>query len=114
MAEFLAQIFEAVMLVCFGWAWPVALAKTLRVRKVHGQSVVFLCFVLVGYLSGIVAKILIAAHAGTWPSWVTILYALNAVMVGCAIVLYFRFHEADDKPGVTIEPEPPAAEVIED
>ena len=63
---------------------------------------------------GIAAKLIKAADRGEWPSWVTILYALNAMMVACAIVLYFRFHEPEGKPGVHIEPESPAAEVVRD
>jgi len=109
-----AEFFEAGMLVLFGVSWPTALAKTLRVRKVHGQSVVFLCMVCLGYLSGIVAKLIRASVDGTWPSWVTILYAVNAIMVATAIVLYFRFHEPEGRPGVRIEPESPAAEVRRD
>lgn len=114
MTEQLANSFEAAMLILFGCSWPTALAKTLRVRKVHGQSVIFLIMVCIGYLCGITAKLVKAAVHQEWPSWVTILYAANAIMVGCAIVLYFRFHEPDGQNGVIIEPEPPAAEVLRD
>ena len=107
-----AEVFEALMLICFGWAWPVAIAKTLKVRKVHGKSVVFLFLVLLGYMSGIAAKV-ITAHGGM-PDWVTILYVANALMVTTEITLYFRFRQPDDMVGVTIEPEPPGAEVVED
>lgn len=106
-----AEVFEAVMLVCFGCSWPVLIAKTLRVRKVHGQSPVFLLLVLIGYLSGIAAKLILAG--GGVPSWVTLLYAFNAINVAVAIVLYFRFHQPEAEGGVTIEPEPPAAEVTD-
>jgi len=107
-----AEVLEALMLICFGWAWPVAIAKTLKVRKVHGKSIVFLFLILLGYLSGIAGKVIRAQ--GGMPNWVTALYLLNAVMVTTEIVLYFRFRRPDDVAGVTIEPEPPVAEVIED
>ena len=102
----ISQFFEAGMLVCFGCSWPVAIAKTLRVRKVHGKSVIFLFFILAGYLSGVAAKLM-----GT-TDWVVTLYAFNALMVATDIVLYFRFREPPDRPGLDIELESPGAEVI--
>lgn len=44
-------IFEALMLLCFGAAWPVNLAKAWRARTAVGQSASFLLIVLLGYLS---------------------------------------------------------------
>ena len=107
-----AEFFEAVMMICFGWAWPVAIFKTLKIRKVHGQSVVFLFLVLSGYLSGLAAKFVRAG--GGLPPWATVLYVINALMVAFAIVLYFRFHQEDNVPALTIKPESPSAEVVEE
>jgi len=85
------QILEATMLICFGISWPIAILKTLRVRKVTGKSVGFLTLIFIGYLAGIGAKFA-AAHAAAAPvDWVASLYALNAVMVGIEILLYLRF-----------------------
>ncbi len=105
------EFFEAAMLLCFGCSWPVAIAKTLRARRVHGKSVGFLFLVTLGYLSGIVAKIL--AADGGMPSWVTALYALNAGMVSVEIALYYRFRELGTTEGAALEAEPPAGEVVE-
>jgi hypothetical protein len=85
------QIFEAVMLVCFGASWPVAILKTWRTRRVDGKSLLFLVLILVGYLAGISAKMLYAAGRDEGPQWVTWLYALNAAMVSVEIGLYVRF-----------------------
>jgi hypothetical protein len=79
------------MLLCFGVSWPVAILKTWRTRRVDGKSLVFLVLILVGYLAGISAKLLLAASLGERPQWVTWLYALNAVMVSVEIGLYMRF-----------------------
>ena len=108
-AEMQQQIFESAMMICFGASWPVAIAKTLRVRKVHGKSIIFLFLVEIGYLSGIVAKF-IKADWGL-PEAVTLLYALNALMVLIEITLYFRFRTAPDQPALGIQPESPAAQV---
>ena len=85
-----AQLFEAVMLICFGVSWPVAIIKTLRTRRTEGKSLMFLLLVLVGYLAGVTAKLLLAVETDTLQ-WVTALYAVNAVLVAAEIVLYLRF-----------------------
>jgi len=91
------QILEAGMLVCFGFAWPVDIAKTLRTRQVAGKSVGFMALVLVGYLAGMAAKI-VRAPEGAMPEAVTLLYAINAAMVCLDILLYMRFRQRPDGP----------------
>ena len=88
-----AQLFEAMMLVCFGVSWPVAIVRTWRARRVEGKSGLFLVLILVGYLAGIAAKFLRPAGAGGWPEPVTALYALNAVLVGIDLGLYLHFRK---------------------
>ncbi|MBM4018343.1 MAG: hypothetical protein FJ288_08475 [Planctomycetes bacterium] len=90
MAVVLAQVFEAGMLVCFGVAWPVDIARTLRTREVRGKSVGFMLLILGGYLSGMAAKFL-RAGPELLPETVTALYAVNAALVAIDIALYYRF-----------------------
>ena len=87
-----AQVFEAGMLVCFGFAWPVDILRTLRTRRVEGKSIAFMGLILLGYLCGMAAKFIRAGVAAAWPEPVTLLYALNAVLVTADIglVLHFR------------------------
>jgi len=86
-----AEVFEAVMLVCFGVSWPVSIAKTLRARRVEGKSPVFLVLVLIGYVAGVIAKALHATvHAVAVPP-VTGLYVLNGAMVFIDLMLYMKF-----------------------
>ena len=89
-----AQVFEAGMLVCFGFAWPVDIYKTVRTRETRGKSVRFMSLVFLGYLCGIAAKFIRAE--GALPETVTWLYALNAVLVGIdiAVCLHYRSREA--------------------
>ena len=63
-----AQVFEAGMLICFGFAWPVDILRTLRARRVEGKSVAFMGLIFLGYLSGMTAKFLRAGVAGAGPS----------------------------------------------
>ncbi|MBN1868075.1 hypothetical protein JW916_12380 [Candidatus Sumerlaeota bacterium] len=79
------SVFEAVMLICFGVSWPISIAKSLRTRKVIGKSPLFMAVVFVGYVSGVIHKVLCSFD------WVTALYALNMVMVGVDLLLYYRY-----------------------
>lgn len=78
------SVFEIVMLICFGAAWPFALVKSWRSRQNGGKSLGFLLIVAVGYASGVIHKILHSRDP------VIFLYALNFAMVSADIALFFR------------------------
>lgn len=78
------QIFECIMLVCFGLSWPISVIKSIRSRSTKGKSVVFIIAIIVGYLSGIAGKIV-----GGQISYVLTLYCLNLAVVSIDLVLYF-------------------------
>ncbi len=80
----MSSIFEVVMLVCFGAAWPVSICKSYQSRTTAGKSVVFLVIVEIGYIAGICFKL-----TGTL-NYVIALYVLNAGMVLIDIGLYRR------------------------
>lgn len=83
------SIFEIVMLVCFGAAWPFSLYRSYRSRTNAGKSLFFLGVVFLGYVSGILHKIFFS------PDVVIGLYILNGVMVFGDILLYFRNRKLD-------------------
>ncbi len=78
------SIFEIIMLVCFGAAWPFSIYKSYRSKKNSGKSVFFLFVILTGYLAGILNK-LFYNYDG-----VIYLYGLNLLMVFIDIMIYFR------------------------
>ncbi len=78
------SIFEIIMLLCFGAAWPFSIYKSYKSRSVEGKSLLFLLVVFVGYVSGILHKIFYYYDS------VIYLYSLNMIMVGIDILLYFR------------------------
>jgi hypothetical protein len=78
------SLFEIIMLLCFGAAWPVSLWKSWTSRTNAGKSVAYLFIIVLGYVAGIVHKLL------NDPDLVTFLYALNMTMVSADIVLWFR------------------------
>ncbi len=78
------SIFEAIMLICFGAAWPVSIVKSYKSRSTGGKSLAFSLIIIVGYISGIVNKIV------NKPDFVTWLYVLNLVMVSIDAALWLR------------------------
>lgn len=50
--------FEALMIACFGTAWPVSIWKSYTSRRNEGKSFVFLCVIFTGYVSGVFHKAL--------------------------------------------------------
>lgn len=77
-------IFEFLMLCCFGISWPFSIAKSLRSRSTKGKSLLFMILIEVGYIFGIVHKVL------NHFNWVTYVYGVLFFVVMIDIVLYFR------------------------
>lgn len=78
------SIFEAIMMLCFGMAWPFSLYRSYVSRSNKGKSVGFLYVVIIGYAAGITHKLLYSRD------YVIYLYLLNALMVTTDIILYYR------------------------
>jgi len=78
------SIFEIIMLVCFGSAWPFSIYKSWTARSNQGKSLWFMAIVLIGYISGIIHKVLHNYDP------VVFLYGLNGVMVRVDIAIYGR------------------------
>jgi hypothetical protein len=86
----MAQIFEAIMVVSFGISWPSAIIKSYTSRTAKGKSIIFLLFVIIGYLFGILSKFV----AGNL-TYVVVFYVINFVMVFIDLCLYFRNKKID-------------------
>jgi cyanate permease len=78
------MVFEILMLICFGFAWPTSIYKSLTSRSVAGKSELFMYIIIAGYLFGILHKIF------NNLDFVVILYAINAIMVSFDLVLFYR------------------------
>jgi len=78
------SIFEAIMLICFGAAWPFSILKSYRSRSNEGKSMRFMVVVEIGYVSGVIHKLLYNFDI------VFYLYVLNALLVMTDILLYRR------------------------
>lgn len=90
----MANILETIMLVCFGMSWPVNAVKAYRARTAKGVSLGFYILIIIGYLSGILAKIV-----GHNINYVLIIYFINIAMILINIALYFRNKKIDSREG---------------
>lgn len=78
------SIFEAGMLLCFGFAWPLSIYKSYTSHSTNGKSIWFTLVLLLGYVFGIINKILYS------PNIVLYLYILNFIMVSIDALLWIR------------------------
>ena len=78
------SIFEIVMLLCFGSAWPFSIYTSYTSKKNSGKSIYFLYVVLVGYISGFTHKLFYSFDL------VSVLYIVNACMVLLDILIFYR------------------------
>ena len=78
------QLFEMVMLICFGLSWPISVYKSLTSHSTQGKSLVFMIAIIIGYLSGITGKIV-----GGQINYVLAIYCFNLAVVSFDLILYF-------------------------
>ena len=78
------SVFEAVMMLCFGSAWPFSIYKSYTSASNKGKSLWFMIIVLTGYASGILHKIIFNLD------FAIVFYILNLVLVLVDTSLYFR------------------------
>ena len=78
------SVFEIGMLICFGFAWPTAIHKSIKSKSIEGKSLLFIYVILIGYMFGILHKFIYNLD------FVVILYIVNLLLVFTDLVLYYR------------------------
>ena len=78
------SVFEIGMLVCFGFAWPTAIHKSIKSKSIEGKSLLFIYVILFGYIFGILHKAIFSLD------FVVILYVINLLLVFTDLLLYYR------------------------
>ena len=86
----MVQVFEMMMLVCFGLSWPFNIAKSIRSRTAKGKSVLFEIMIIIGYLCGVTGKLI-----GGNITYVLAFYALDILLVSTDLMLTFRNRKLD-------------------
>lgn len=88
----MGSIFETVMLLCFGFSWPMNLIKAYNAKTAKGTSLPFILLIIIGYVAGITAKIVTGQ-----TNYVLAAYVLNLAIVLLNLVIYFRNSTLDRK-----------------
>lgn len=52
------SIWEILFLLCFAVSWPISIVRSLRTKVVIGKSPIFMSLIILGYIFGIIHKLL--------------------------------------------------------
>ena len=88
----MGQILETIMLLCFGFSWPLNVIKAYKAKTTKGTSLPFIILIITGYVAGITAKILT-----NQINYVLIAYILNLAIVSINVLVYLRNYTLDKK-----------------
>lgn len=94
----MGSILETVMLVCFGFSWPLNVVKAYRAQTAKGNSLPFVLLIITGYIAGISAKIISGQI-----NYVLIAYIFNLIIVSVNVIVYFRNVSFDKKRRLELE-----------
>lgn len=86
----MGQILETIMLLCFGFSWPLNVIKAYKAKTTKGTSLPFIILIITGYVAGITAKILT-----NQINYVLIAYILNLAIVSINVLVYLRNYTLD-------------------
>lgn len=93
------SIFELIMMVMFGTAWPFNLIRQLRKKTSRGISTPFYLVIIGAYISGIVNKLV------NGIDYVIVVYCINFGMVTMSFILMLIYRRRDRNTCKTGEPD---------
>lgn len=107
----MVNLLEAFMVICFGISWPLNIIKAWRARSTKGMSLLFYCFIWLGYIFGITSKVVRSVSEQlrfleVSPVYVWFFYILNALMVSVGIAIYFRNKHIESSASEDMERDP--------
>lgn len=83
------SIFEALMMLGFGLAWPFNIYKSVKTKTAAGKSLAFMITIELAYLCGVIHKMFYNFDAVIW------LYIANLIMVFIDLMLMLRNRKLD-------------------
>ena len=90
------EILEFLMILSFGISWPLKVYRSYKSRTAKGNSVTFTIFIALGYVCGIISKIILISQGSITPySLAFIMYWPNIIFVTADIILYFPNRRLD-------------------
>ena len=88
----MSELFEIIMLICFGASWPINAWKAYKARSTKGTSLLFLLLIFTGYVAGILSKLLnktyMASLSTKW--YVLLVYVINLMSLVVNLLIYYR------------------------
>ena len=94
----MTELLETIMLLCFGFSWPISLLKSLRAKSARSTSIAFMCLILAGYLAGIAAKLM---TVGCNTVFFVYLFNVTMVLLNLLVTLRYRKKEASHGAALT-------------
>lgn len=93
----MSEILEIIMIISFGISWPINVYKSFKARTTKGKSLLFLTLIFIGYIAGIVSKLLNESYMESFNDkwYVLIFYFINITMVLIDLLLYIRNYNID-------------------
>ena len=88
----MSSILETIMLICFGFSWPLNVIKAYKAKTAKGTSLPFILLSIAGYIAGISAKLVTHQF-----NYVLIAYIVNLAIVSANVIIYFRNVSLDKK-----------------
>jgi hypothetical protein len=86
-------LFEFLMLCCFGFSWPFSIVKSIRSKSTKGKSLMFMLLILLGYVFGIIHKVL---YNFNWVIWAYVAL-MSLVCVDLVLYLLNRRREKNEE-----------------
>ena len=86
------SILETLMLICFGFSWPLNVIKAYKAKTAKGMSLPFILLIISGYIAGISAKIISGQI-----NYVLLVYILNLAIVSLNVFIFIRNVSLDKK-----------------
>ena len=98
----MSEILEIIMILSFGFSWPMNVVKSYNARTTKGKSLMFLCLIFFGYIAGIASKFTNEAYMASFATkwYVLIFYFLNMSMCGIDLSIYIRNYKIDKLNGL--------------
>ena len=87
------DLFEAIMILCFGLSWPISIYRSYVSRTAKGKSLFFEVFLWIGYVFGITRKIMqlnVGENLNSLFYLGLVFYFLNIIEISIDMILYLR------------------------
>ena len=98
----MSEILEIVMLVAFGFSWPISLFKNIKARSTKGVSILFYIMILFGYVAGIISKFTNEAYMASFSTkWYVLIFYFCSLKIFVSVKITRNFSNKPNQPQKT-------------